>query len=838
MLQIFLIISVWLLANVHAKRNLIATSMVACMQNSLLTSNSFDVIFNPDDTSLHYTLDLTTEIDSYIIADIDVYAYGFKIITKKVDLCDINWKQFCPTHPGRIEIESIEYISKDLTEEIPNIAYQVPDIDAYAKVKIYNRDDTSDYLACIQVYFSNGKTVAQTGVKWATAVIAGIGLLLSATLSTFGNSVAASHIAAVTMSLFLYFQSVVVVAMEHVHRVPPIASSWAENLAWSMGLIRIHFMQKIFRWFVEATGGRPSLYLTSTTESVLAQKRKRTFMFDNIKSSVQYLAKRAENVLYGNQYTVIFRGIKRMGYLMGIENTSIVCTGFTFFVLCGYVLAGFIIVVKYSSELCIKAGWLKPRKFIEFRLNWKLILKGALLRYIYIGFTQLTILALWEFTERDSAAVIVISCLFLLLVCGIMIWSAYRTFYFAKKSINKYNNPAAILYGNNFVLHKYGFFYTMFAAKFYWWNVVLLSYIFMKSLFIGLAQASGMTQALAIFILDLIYFVSIIYYQPYLDKPTNIINILISTVNLINAFLFMFFSDLFRQSYAVSAVMAWVFFILNAAFSLILLLTIIVFIFMAIFSKHPSKRFKPAKDDRTSFLKRIEIKDANDNNYTDYEKGQVGQLAALGAAAKMSNVQLDENEYEQNVFSNSEHASQDILVSHPILTSSSESENNSPKNSHNDYSAETSPRQLRPVISLNDSDVPVEQASNPFEVESRGYENIHTEVTPQRIQNDLNKQSTYNENIYRNGNIEQNYGELNSDEAIDYFESTTTNIQEAPGDSHLYGNSRTCTDSLLDPFDDSERNQSKIRDRQSNSLFVETQSYLTNSNNNSNTDQS
>lgn len=620
--------------NILAKRSLMATSLVSCMENSLLTSDSFDVKFNPDDGSLHYNLDLTTEIDSFIYADIDVYAYGFKIITKNVDLCEINWKQFCPVHPGRIQIESIEYISKDLIDEIPNIAYEVPDIDAYVKVNVHSVN-TTDYLACIQVFFSNGKTVSQTGVKWATAVVAGIGLLLSALLSTFGNSTAASHISANTMSLFLYFQSVVVVAMEHVHRVPPIAASWAENLAWSMGLIKVDFMQKIFRWYIDSTGGTSSLYMTSTTKSVLTQ-RSLDYTMD--------LLKRAINVLYGNRNTIIFRGIRRLGYTMGIEDTSIVATGFTFFVLCGYVLAGFIIVVKYSIDLSVRLGWLSNTKFREFRLNWKIILKGALLRYIYIGFTQLTILSFWEFTERDSAAVIVIACLFLILSIGLMAWSSFRTIFFARKSIQQYNNPAALLYGDDFVLHKYGFFYTMFSAPYYWWNVILLSYVLLKSLFIGFAQGSGKTQALAIFILDLAYSIAIIRYMPYLDKPTNIINILISIVTLVNSFLFLFFSDLFGQPYTVSAVMGWIFFILNAAFSFILLMMILTFTGMIIFSKNPDLRFKPAKDDRTSFQRRNVTSemthilkydiDQDNKSGKNTEKAALQELAALGQVAR------------------------------------------------------------------------------------------------------------------------------------------------------------------------------------------------------------
>ncbi|CAD6627417.1 HLJ1_G0032190.mRNA.1.CDS.1 [Saccharomyces cerevisiae] len=614
----------------EAKRKLVATSLVTCMENSQLSANSFDVVFNPDDRSLHYDLDMSTQIDSYIFADIDVYAYGFKIITKNVDLCSINWKQFCPVHPGNIQIDSIEYISSEYVNEIPGIAYQVPDIDAYARVKITN--NVSEYLACIQIYFSNGKTVSQIGVKWATAVVAGIGLLLSAILSTFGNSTAASHISANTMSLFLYFQSVVVVAMQHVHRVPPIAAAWAENLVWSMGLIRISFMQRIFRWYVQSTGGTPSLYLTSTSMSVLAQR------------SWQYLMelpliKRATNVLYGNANTLIFRGIKRLGYKMGIENTSIVCTGFTFFVLCGYVLAGFIIVFKCCVELATRLGWIQKARFWEFRKQWRMILKGALLRYIYIGFVQLTILSFWEFTERDSPAVIVIACLFILLSCGLMLWAAWRTFFFARRSVALYNNPAALLYGDEYVLHKYGFFYTMFNANHYWWNIVLLSYIFVKSLLVGFAQASGQTQVLFMFILDLFYFVAIIYYKPYLDRPTNIMNILIATVTVVNSFLFMFFSDLFNQSYKVAAIMGWIFFIMNAAFSFILLMMILAFAGMMLFSKNPDLRFKPAKDDRTSFQRNTMKPEGTVN------RSVANELLALGNVAKDHD---DNSDYESN----------------------------------------------------------------------------------------------------------------------------------------------------------------------------------------------
>ena len=243
----------------HARRKLSASSLVTCMENSQISPQTFNVTFNPDDRSLRYTLDLNTEISGKVIAHVQVYAYGFMIIEKDVDLCDIGWKQFCPLYPGQLKVDSVQYISSTYTKEIPGIAYQVPDIDAVVKV-IVRDQSTGEQVSCLQASFTNGKTVSQTGVKWATAVIAGLGLLIAAMLSTFGNSNAASHIAANAVSLFLYFQSVVVVSMQAVERMPPIASAWAENLAWSMGLIRIKFMQQIFRWYVQLTGGTPTTY--------------------------------------------------------------------------------------------------------------------------------------------------------------------------------------------------------------------------------------------------------------------------------------------------------------------------------------------------------------------------------------------------------------------------------------------------------------------------------------------------------------------------------------------------------------------------------------------------
>lgn len=633
---------------VHAKRSLLATSLVTCMQNSQISPTYFNVTFNPDDRSIRYSLDLTTEINTYVTAHVQVYAYGFLIIEQDVDLCTLGWKQFCPLYPGALQVDSIEYINEKYVKMIPGIAYQVPDIDAIVRVEVKDRK-TGEKVSCIQSNFTNGKTISQTGAKWATAIIAGLGLVIAAVFSTFGSSNAASHISTNAVTLFSYFQSVVIVSMQHVERVPPIASAWAENLAWSMGLIRVEFMQKIFRWYVQSSGGDPTLYFKKTSKQILVQRA-----YDYLDALHSYVQKNSEFYRIGkraldftlrsNDNLAVLRGIKRIGFNSKIEPTSIVVTGFTFFVLFGYVLVVILFLVKQIVDLLVRFNKINPNRLHFFRKSFHNILKGTLLRYMYIGFPQLIILSLWEFTENDSPAVIVLAVLFLLMaliVVGYSFWTAWR---YGKLSIAKYNNPAALLYGDSHILNKYGVCYTMFTAKKYWFGGILIGYSLIKGIFIALCQASGKTSALVIFILDLAFTIYLFLQAPYLDKSTNVVNYCVAIVNTINSFLFLFFSDLFGQPAQVASIMGWVFFVLNAGFSLVLLVMIIVLIVMSIVSKNPDAIFAPARDDRTSFQRKSSVKRKQE---MQGDKGG-NELFALGAAAQDHSADWEAQMYQLN----------------------------------------------------------------------------------------------------------------------------------------------------------------------------------------------
>lgn len=645
-----------LLAGVNAERRLYSNSLVNCMKNnSDIIPNYFNVTFDANDRTITYDVSLTAKIQGKLTAYATVYAFGFDVIHEKIDLCSLNLKQFCPITPTEMEVESAETISQHYVDMIPGIAYTFPNLDAVARLII--TDENSQLLGCLQASFNNGKTVSHEGAKWATAVVAGLGLLVSAVLSLFGNSASASRMAATAISLFTYFQSVVIITMVAVNEVPPIANAWAENLTWSMGLIRITFMQKIFRWYVQATGGTPTQYLTSGIQSVLTQRSvEKVFKNPYLKSIASFflpslfshssshtspretslVARDSDqdpdyfiplNDVKSNDYLLVLRGINRMGYDANIEPSSVVCTGFTFFVLCLYVLVGVFFIYRYLSSALTKGNrnsWISRK--LDHRTSWQPTFKGILARYIYIGYPQLLILALWEFYTVDSGAVVTLAVFFLILSVGTMAISCFQVLRYGKKSINEHGNPAAILYGNPEVLSRYGFLYTMLNANNYWFCAVSLAYVFVKAFFVSLAQSSGKTQAMALWIIDMFYLGLMCHFLPFMDRFTNVLYVFIQLITTINSFLFTFFSGIYNQPFKVASVMGLVFFIMNAAVSLLLLIIILVLALFSIFSKNPDARFAQTKDDRTSFQRKHK---SLDEDYIDSN-----ELFELGRVAK------------------------------------------------------------------------------------------------------------------------------------------------------------------------------------------------------------
>ena len=147
--------------------------------------------------------------------------------------------------------------------------------------------------------------------------------------------------------------------------MPPIVRAWTQDFQWSMGIVKAQFHQLFATWYQRATGGTPArLFHSLLTTSVHLQKRSND---KGANSQVQIKT---------------LRGMERVSFVPNIEITNTFFTCYTVFITVLMVVMLSVAAFKGMCELLVRARRMDPSKFHEFRLGWKLILKGILLRLV------------------------------------------------------------------------------------------------------------------------------------------------------------------------------------------------------------------------------------------------------------------------------------------------------------------------------------------------------------------------------------------------------------------------------------------------------------------------
>ncbi|KAJ6257931.1 hypothetical protein Dda_7721 [Drechslerella dactyloides] len=663
-------------AAIPKEKMISSESLATCMENSQFTVSQFDVTYTPNNSSLQYSFDGTSSIEGNVFIVMDIIVYGYNAYSKTIDPCAEKFASLCPMRAGPVSLPPAAINASAFAGNIPGVAFTIPDIDGVARITIDLADGKNTPVACLEAELSNGQTVHQNAVSWVTAVIAGSGLAASAITSGLGHSNTAAHVAANALSLFGYFQSQAICAMVAV-KLPPVVRAWTQNFVWSMGIIRIGFMQNVLHWYIQATGGSPDL-LFQNLDRVNVQIMKRGLelktralnavgsvdLTSYIRPALKSLKARSLDVLEGTDFKGLKKlqpllkratdqgtytqgefidvtGISRVSFLSRIEETNLFMTGLGFFI--SFIVLVVIIVVgfKFGLELCVKKLRIaKGSKFAEFRKGWKIVLKGILYRIVLIGFPQLSILCLWELTVRDSPAAMVLAIIFFLITLALLSWASYKVIRLAQHSINMHKSPVVILYSDPASLNRWGFLYVQFKGSCYYWIIPMLAYILVKGIFLAFAQSKGAVQSVALVLIEGVYLVAVSYMRPWMDRKVNVFNISICVINFVNAIFLMVFSGIFHEPDLVRGVMGVVFFVMNAIFALVLLILVLVATVYALISKNPDTRYQPMRDDRASFIK------------SNPEMVGSTELDALGATArgehKSSTRDLDEDDSSAN----------------------------------------------------------------------------------------------------------------------------------------------------------------------------------------------
>ncbi|KAI1478814.1 hypothetical protein K445DRAFT_23912 [Daldinia sp. EC12] len=596
---------------VDSKRILQSTSLNICQENSGFTASLFSVIYNPTTNKASVNITALSTIEAKVEFDVDISAYGYSFLHLVVKPCDLGLAGFCPMISGKLG-HPFDLEVPDASSKIPSIAYDFPDLDAKVRIRINATDgpQAGQTVACVEALVSNGQTVDLIGVKWASAIVAGLALASSAFLSGLGHTNAASHVAANALSLVGYFQAQAMIGLMGIP-LPPVVQAWTQDFQWSMGIIEVPFMQRIFTWYQRSTGGTASNIIEKADYSIVSvevQKRavdlfkRGTAMLPNsVLEHGSKLMKRANVMTSYGSYIVY--GIQRVAFRADIETTNLFLTAIIFFYLIMVVTTLCVVAFKGICELAAKQKWMKGDTFLEFRNGWRTVLKGILFRMALVGHPPVTILCLWEFTQNDSSALMVVAVFFLIAVNAVLAWAAYKVVRIARRSVALHRNPAYILFSDPQTLNKWGFLYIQFRASAYYFIIPVLGYTVVKAVFIAFAQNAPIVQAIAFLLIEAAALIASAVLRPWMDKKTNSFNIAIAVVNFLNAIFLLIFTKVFDQPGIVTGVVGVVLWILNAVCTLVLLLMLIITTVIVIFQSNPDGRYKFMSDDRTSFMK-------------------------------------------------------------------------------------------------------------------------------------------------------------------------------------------------------------------------------------------
>jgi hypothetical protein len=245
--------------------------------------------------------------------------------------------------------------------------------------------------------------------------------------------------------------------------------------------------------------------------------------------------------------TIVVKGIDRVGYRAGIEETNIFMTGYIFFLVFVFFVVLGVLIFKGICEALTKAGRMKGDKFKDFRNGWNTVLKGIMFRVILIGFPQMVVLCFWQFTQRDSPAIVALAVFTVFTMIGILAWASAKVIRLARRSISMHKSPAYILYSDPVSLNKWGFLYVQFKATAYFFIVPVLIYFLVKGMFVGLGQEAGVVQAIGLLIIEALFMIGVCVMRPYMDKKMNAFNISIAVINLLNTIFLLIFTEVFNQ---------------------------------------------------------------------------------------------------------------------------------------------------------------------------------------------------------------------------------------------------------------------------------------------------
>ncbi|KAF5018382.1 hypothetical protein F66182_9633 [Fusarium sp. NRRL 66182] len=543
--------------------SILRTSGVAdCGSEEGISVDKLDISYNNDKQIVEFDVAGTSDRTRNVSAILEVTAYGRKVYENSINPCsqDTPIPQLCPLPNKHFAAAGTQEIKPEWANQVPGIAFQVPDISAQATLRLVDVNDPDKQVACFQAQVGNGKTASVPAVTYLSVGVVGAALLVSgasAVSSSLSGGAAMGDAGGAPSPSFAqtlgWFQGMAMNGMLSVD-YPPVYRSFAANFGFSAGVVPWESFQRSIDNFRNLTGGDLSLdsyevlrnatlifsdNSTSTPEDH-SYKVKRAFnTFESLANlAVRGLetsmsdASESEGSGEMESHTLSVSGISAYVQRYSVPKTNAFMTA----LLCVAIIIAAIIVGILLVK-CILEIWALfasfPQSLTGFREHYWGSIARTITHLIMVLYGIWVLYCVYQFTQRDSWAAQLLAGVTLAIFTAILAWFTWKIFSTVKKLKSSEGNADA-LYNNKEIWVKYSLFYESYKKDYWWIFIPTIVYLFAKGCTLAVGEGNGFGQTIAQLVVESIMLCLLVWTRPFERKSMNVIGIAIQTVRVLS----------------------------------------------------------------------------------------------------------------------------------------------------------------------------------------------------------------------------------------------------------------------------------------------------------------
>lgn len=541
------------------------SGFTSCLDNSTIKVDKLNIKFDRSTKLITFDVAGSSEKVQNVTAALTVSAYGKQVYQKSFDPCADGAKvdQLCPVPAGNFAAKGTQTIPSGYLDQIPSIAFSVPDLEGQAKMELKSRDGGSD-LACIQSDVNNGKTVEVPAVSYIAAGVAGAALILSGLSALGGAGSAGSHTPSPNFGEVIgWFQAVSMNGMLSV-KYPPVYRQYTKIFAFSTGLVPWDGMQKSIDNFRSRTGGNLTIdsveylrnanlvYTDGSGKNSSISKRAFEHLVQlselvtrgistNVNGTQSGSGGNSTGTESGDKVTHVVHGIQGYVEQLTIPQANTFMTVLLIFAIVIAAIAVGILFFKVVLETWALFGSF-PKKLTGFRKRYWGLLGRTITNLVLILYGVWTLYCVYQFTNGDSWAAKALAASTLAIFTALLGFFTFRIWQLARK-FKEVEGDTSPLYENKETWRKYSLFYDSYKRGYWWVFVPAIIYMFAKGCVIAGGNGHGLTQTAGQLIVESLMLTLLLWKRPYVTKSGNWINVFIQIVRVLSVVCILIFVE-------------------------------------------------------------------------------------------------------------------------------------------------------------------------------------------------------------------------------------------------------------------------------------------------------